>query len=333
MADVKQDPKVLFRKIHQKAKTLGITGDHYDMLESVDYLRESKKPYWTIIFAVTVVISSVLLGVFLGTGWPLTNRTVAGLLYSAWGEDIEQEPCIFEINEFIFDIFRPPTNCDICRNITEVVRVSNLSQEEFERLYAYSGRPVVVTDGTANWTAQTEFSFSFFKNVYAPGSPVLESATRDCQFFPYQTSFTNLGEVFEMEDQRAQLKDNAEPWYIGWSNCDPMAANILRKHYSRPYFLPKLAESSKTDWIFMGSPGYGANMHIDNVGNPSWQAQITGTKRWTLEPPPECYKECVPRIEVVVKPGDIIVLDTNAWFHSTLIEGSDMSITIGSEFD
>jgi len=46
------------------------------------------------------------------------------------------------------------------------------------------------------------------------------------------------------------------------SNCDGAAANILRTHYSRPYFLPDEAESSKTDWIFMGSPGFGARLHV-----------------------------------------------------------------------
>ena len=48
------------------------------------------------------------------------------------------------------------------------------------------------------------------------------------------------------------------------SNCDSSAANILRQHYKRPYFLPSVSESSKTDWIFMGSPGYGAHMHVRN---------------------------------------------------------------------
>jgi len=49
------------------------------------------------------------------------------------------------------------------------------------------------------------------------------------------------------------------------SNCDSAAANILRTHYSRPYFLPVDAESSKTDWIFMGSPGFGARLHVSVV--------------------------------------------------------------------
>jgi hypothetical protein len=136
-----------------------------------------------------------------------------------------------------------------------------------------------------------------------------------------------------MSSDRAHMHVGSDPWYIGWSNCDGNAANVLRTYYGRPYFLPDEAESSKTDWIFMGSPGYGAHMHIDNVVYPSWQAQVTGTKLWTLEPPPECYFECRDKIETFVHSGEMIVIDTNQWFHSTLIVGSEMSITIGSEYD
>ena len=46
-------------------------------------------------------------------------------------------------------------------------------------------------------------------------------------------------------------------------------------------------------------------LQIDNVGNPSWQAQITGTKEWTLEPPPECYHICQNTIKVTVYPGEV----------------------------
>ena len=46
------------------------------------------------------------------------------------------------------------------------------------------------------------------------------------------------------------------------SNCDSAAANTLRQHYQRPYFLSQDMESSKTDWIFMGTPGYGAHIHV-----------------------------------------------------------------------
>lgn len=46
------------------------------------------------------------------------------------------------------------------------------------------------------------------------------------------------------------------------SNCDPLIANELRRHYSKPYFVPLDAESIRTDWIFMGTPNNGAHMHV-----------------------------------------------------------------------
>ncbi|KAF6199989.1 hypothetical protein GE061_006288 [Apolygus lucorum] len=107
---------------------------------------------------------------------------------------------------------------------------------------------------------------------------------------------------------------------------------ILRQHYDRPYFLPENSENKNTDWIFMGTPGYGAHMHVDNVNNPSWQAQLVGTKNWTLEPPPECIYECKGH-EITVYPGEIFVLDTNSWYHSTRIVSNGISITIGAEYD
>jgi histone arginine demethylase JMJD6 len=77
-----------------------------------------------------------------------------------------------------------------------------------------------------------------------------------------------------MKDERWQMAENYKPWYVGWANCDKEAGTILREYYERPDFLPKDSESGRRDWIFMGTPGYGAPYHIDNVKYPSWQAQV-----------------------------------------------------------
>jgi len=125
---------------------------------------------------------------------------------------------------------------------------------------------------------------------------------------------------------------NFKPWYIGWSNCNPYATKMIRKLYSRPYFLPDESQMSKTDWIFMGTPGYGANMHVDDVQYASWQAQVKGIKKWTFMPPPECLFRC-KTLYANVYPGDVIVFDSNKWYHSTEILGEEISLTIGSEYD
>ena len=46
------------------------------------------------------------------------------------------------------------------------------------------------------------------------------------------------------------------------SNCHPGVASKLRELFPRPKFLPHDSESSAIDWIFIGSPGLGASMHV-----------------------------------------------------------------------
>ena len=82
--------------------------------------------------------------------------------------------------------------------------------------YAYSGVPVVITDGMLNWTATHVFSFDFFKHIYSSDSPALDSFHNNCQFFPYKTEFKNLRQVLNMSSKRANLESGSAPWYIGW---------------------------------------------------------------------------------------------------------------------
>ncbi|XP_014674984.1 PREDICTED: uncharacterized protein LOC106815073 [Priapulus caudatus] len=327
-----------FSKIYEKALLLGLGDKDLSALDSVKRLRRAcnhkaapKVPKKIVICGVFVTILAILLGIIHLEFY--SRRGLAKFWLTVYHNyNLERERCIFVMPDKMVDVFRPPVDCGMCRNVTSVDRVSNLSPSVFEEMYAYSGRPLLVADGTQNWTAMGLFTFDFFKNVYAEDSPVLENFEKNCQFFPYKTEFKNLRQVFQMSKERSQMTDGSKPWYIGWSNCDSSAANVLRQHYQRPYFLPVDSESSKTDWIFMGVPGYGAHMHVDAVGNPSWQAQISGSKTWTLQPPPECYTEC-REMEVTVHPGEIIVLDTNRWFHKTLVIGDQMSIVIGSEYN
>ena len=67
---------------------------------------------------------------------------------------------------------------------------------------------------------------------------------------------------------------NQKPWYAGWANCDDKATKILREYYPRPSFLPAESTEGRRDWIFIGTPGWGAPSHLDDVTYPSWQAQV-----------------------------------------------------------
>ncbi|CAH1269247.1 Hypp4129 [Branchiostoma lanceolatum] len=337
MATDKAEVQRKIAQLCKKIDSFGLSDEDVYRVSSVRKLSGRRVTCAGILCATAAVLAVIVAAVAIGLGTglihPMVRKKLTEHLFTFLNGDIKKKYCIFPLLPELQDPFRPPVNCQICADIREVDRVRNLKPDEFIARHAYTARPVIVEDGAQNWTASEYFSFGYFKSVYKPDSPALLNEEDNCQFFPYKTNFASLGDVFNMSEERANLEDGSEPWYIGWSNCDPTAANDLRRHYERPYFLPAEVESSKTDWIFMGSPGYGAHLHIDAVGTPSWQAQVKGTKEWTLEPPPECYFECPHTLKVTVHPGEIIVLDTNKWFHKTLIIGDEMSITIGSEYD
>ncbi|KAI1301703.1 hypothetical protein HDE_03174 [Halotydeus destructor] len=229
------------------------------------------------------------------------------------------------------EMTRPLTNCAMCSGIDDFLILTNPTRQQFAD-YAYSGRPTIVRQSTANWTAMHLFNYTFFQTVYSTIAGAHEAVENECQFFPFRTSFVKLREVFEMPAERVNLTDTSQTWYIGWSNCNPDVAAELRRHYQRPHFLPLESESSAIDWIFMGHSGQGASMHMDYVFRPSWQAQISGRKSWHLLPPPECEHLC-PSLRTTVSKGDIILVDTNQWYHDTFIHPGELSITIGSEYD
>lgn len=239
--------------------------------------------------------------------------------------------CLIDQSEASLEFVRPLSNCTaMCAGMKEVPRLESITREDFISKYAYSGRPLVVTGVTKNWTALNVFSFKYFKKLYNSFEDAFDVQDSNCQFFGYKTNFQGLEQVFGMSKQRAALK--GKPWYIGWSNCHTKAMKELRKHYQTPNFLPTDSETSQQDWMFMGGTGPGAPIHIDTVDRPSWQAQISGKKSWQLLPPAECESVCHP-VNITMNKGDLVILDTNQWFHSTYIHAGDMSITIGAEFD
>lgn len=212
------------------------------------------------------------------------------------------EDCTVTMPDELTKALRQPENCDFCRDVNKVIRVESISPDEFERDFAYQAKPVIITDATKNWTALETFDFWYFKDLYENVNKGKKKW--NCQFFPYKTEFKSLYEALAIPDDRVNYEPGAKPWYFGWSNCNRDVAEVLRQHYGRPYFLPRTSENNAVDWIFMGGPGLGAHMHVDNVRLPSWQAQVRGTKEWTLAPPPECYYEC-EAFKAVVLTGDV----------------------------
>lgn len=216
------DVRKEFKKLYDKAIAMGLSGEdlqHLDVIREIkgslhDTERKILKYFFIIVFGSMCVLYGLFLAYLLD--WPIGRENMLRVWFGLNGLDLTQEDCVLGMPEFVGDVFRPPVECDFCRNLTEVARVSKILPADFEEKYAYTGVPVIIEDGTLNWTAPEYFSFDFFKEIYKEGSQALENQERNCQFFPYKTSFNTLGEVMQMSPDRARMEDGSEPWYIGW---------------------------------------------------------------------------------------------------------------------
>ena len=215
--DIEKELLVIF----EKAKASGMTEQEFkdlDVFRRLSFDVSYMKSFLLFLqyFLAFILIVYVLLAAICLFNFPIHSYTLLRGWFYVSGGDPEFEKCAVEMPDLIHDLFRPPVECNFCKNVTKIDTVYNITQQEFEELYAYTGVPVIVGDGTANWTAPQHFSFEFFKGLYSPGSQALENQMRKCQFFPYRTEFRDLGEVLGMSSARANMEDGSKPWYIGW---------------------------------------------------------------------------------------------------------------------
>eukprot|EP00041_Stephanoeca_diplocostata_P011273 m.183491 g.183491 ORF g.183491 m.183491 type:complete len:189 (+) comp18480_c0_seq5:465-1031(+) len=128
-----------------------------------------------------------------------------------------QYDCLVPTPDSIGLLFRPPVDCSFCRNVTNIPTISDLSATEFNQSYAFSGQPIVVANATAGWKALHVFSFPFFQRLYNEvlGRSFQRQTMRNCNFFPYQTSFHTLDQVFAQDAAAMTVGPNNthKQWY------------------------------------------------------------------------------------------------------------------------
>ncbi len=221
MADVliRAEARQHFARIQKKASKLGLNNNDILRLELIK--RHQKPVSLAKITFKTVFYLVLLLGLVAGLGYAgfrygvIKGKSMA-LLWAKYVNpmDLDQEQCLFPANEIMLDVFRPPQDCSFCEGIAKEDRVANLTAEDFKQHHAYSGKITIITDAMKDWTAQNHFSLKFFKKVYGKDSPVLDSSSKDCQFFRYKSDFNSLREVFNMPKKMQKGKGKA--WYVGW---------------------------------------------------------------------------------------------------------------------
>ena len=123
-------------------------------------------------------------------------------------------PClvseVFPLSEAVI----PFVDCGMCEGVTGAPRLTNLTQEEFIRNYAYQSKPILVEGAARDWPALKLFSYDYFKELYMSRPGALEGDDTQGQFFSYSSNINGLNELFSLPSEVASM--SKEKWYIGW---------------------------------------------------------------------------------------------------------------------
>ncbi|XP_022710701.1 uncharacterized protein LOC111273265 isoform X2 [Varroa jacobsoni] len=229
---------------------------------------------------------------------------------------IHKERCLFYVPSFLQNAFVPPYNCTLCQGLTEVPWIFANETDRYRHWISRKEVPLVIRGAYERAVSFAPLTWASLREMYFQGGSegfhenVSDSSDRSnesrgaatsfttCQFFAYNTEFTSLRQALDMTKERM-----SRHFYIGWSNCEPLVSERLRRIYRVPDLLPADSERSALEWFFVGNRGKGAHLHLDRLDKPSWQAQLGGVKRWTFCALPECYRTC-QQISADLHPGD-----------------------------
>lgn len=228
-------------------------------------------------------------------------------------------------------------------NFQPVERRSALTPQQFLDEFATPGIPVIVTDLTAGWKAQKLWTLDFFRENY--GHLALQ-VKREAQHGPGQASMT-------MAQYIDYLKSNQDesPYYLAsWDfmlDAPELAQDFELPVYWKDDWILDLPEELRPRllWLFIGPARTGFRMHVDIGHTAAWNAQLFGSKRWTLFPPsqlPNLYfgrvdsfqpdLERYPRfreakgLECTLHAGEAIFVPST-WWHQTLILEDSVAVS------
>jgi len=298
-----------------------------DNVKNKEISEDNKSRETVTVFPVSCIFW-ILFGVIVGSsiGTPLLQDIIDAAYGYRWNY---VERCIVDEGYFAGGYCRTPLNCS-CWDVDQIddVDINDITEEQYKQRYAYSNRPLVIRNAAANWKALQVLDYEWLKTEYLRNPDVVEESWDNCFFKCYKTSeFKSLADVFHISSERI-AGISLEPWYVGWSVCHQSVLSQLSSLISLPNFLENFQVEGNM-WIFLGTPGYGAHLHLDHdLDLPTWQAQISGSKTWYLKPPPECASTCPGLIQTDMHPGDMIIVNTNFWMHSTEVLDNGISLVI-----
>lgn len=130
-----KEPEDLFLEILRKCEKLGVSPKEFSKLSAVKKLKPRSNFGGERLFFCFLATFILICALVIGIGAQPLTLFFARIWFYFRGYDIELEMCVLDMPSEVQNMFMPPFDCSVCRNLTEIERVTNISPEDFENRY------------------------------------------------------------------------------------------------------------------------------------------------------------------------------------------------------
>lgn len=224
--------------------------------------------------------------------------------------------------------------CQYCTNMVKygnnkVDRLNNTKGAEIMKHYIQNSQPVVVTDTTKDWGSKKRIAMDVIANLYQTDK-FLSTVMGSCNYS------TNVGFNETFYDFITAYVDGKLPklWHANWQNCENKAGKIFRQFYTRPYFIPDMAQAGTENSViasFGQHPEEYFSVPINTQSSGHWITVVTGSLKFLLTPNEGCMDLFKCKIlEVMLYPGETVFFTEGDWDHSYTPTDDKLTLAISS---
>jgi len=209
--------------------------------------------------------------------------------------------------------------CRYCINVVKyghnvIDHLNNTNHEDIVKHYINNQQPVIVTDTTKDWESKQKLNLDEIVKLYLH-DPIMSQSLASCNYTSTTEYNSTYYDIFNALNDGKLTDSN---WHATWVNCEDKAGKILRRYYTRPYFLPSMIQCSTINKLIVmkGVQDQWFQFELSDKHRmlATWITVVQGSLKLKLKPYDECQEKHECRdAEVQVNAGETVFYHESLW--------------------